>query len=345
MNNLNNKEVISVINDFLADMQKPPKMKLLKFQQVKEHIRRFIQEAIDENVKYPITAYARVSTKDQTTIEGQLEECKERYEPSEGEEVLSTRFADTRKTYRTNATSVEEYVAKLPGLFCVWQLSKINKIVHNKFGVCVLSKILIFKSDRLGRNDMADVVVNSIKNNGAVFWSVLEGNDNFSRGTHRFLSKQESSNLGQRVIKGQKDAVRLNGKQVGRPPLGFVIRKKLVDDNKVVVTWVVDKEKAQVVKEIFNDFVNGKSIQQLSKLYETQWTNIWHMLQNRFYVGLIRNYKRHYEGNVEIESRKKVAYYKSKYPAIIELELFKQAQNKLKQQGVKLIDSEVPVEV
>jgi hypothetical protein len=95
------------------------------------------------------------------------------------------------------------------------------------------------------------------------------------------------------------------GKLMARPPFGY----KVENGN-----LIVDYENSENVRLIFKEFTEGKSLNQISKIYGISVNGVKKILRNFTYLGKIK-----FAGNIVQGS----------HPALISSELFNSVQNKL----------------
>lgn len=87
----------------------------------------------------------------------------------------------------------------------------------------------------------------------------------------------------------------------------------------------VDMPKAVIIREIFEDFANGSSVNQIKSKYSKEGFNVsksslYRILRNKFYIGKI-----HVPDATEIEE----SYINGIHSAIIELDIFNKVQDRL----------------
>lgn len=103
------------------------------------------------------------------------------------------------------------------------------------------------------------------------------------------LANQELLQIRKR-IKENINYARLSGRYVGRPPFGYINAKDR--NNKTIL--LIDEEKAEVIRNIFHNYLSGASMQQI-RTYATEqgFTRTGHsaiqnVINNPVYAGLIR---------------------------------------------------------
>lgn len=176
-----------------------------------------------------------------------------------------------------------------------------------------VSAIFVYKLDRFSRS-LKDLIltIEKLKEWGVDFISLQDKIETASAsGKLMFhiissFAEFERNIIGERTSFGMGRKSREGG-AVSKPPLGYsMIDKKLI----------LDPEKANLVKELFNEFLNSnQSLNQLSRKYGLSVNGLKKVLSNRTYLGEVK-----FAG----ESHNGV------HRALIESELFEKAQAKLK---------------
>lgn len=267
--------------------------------------------------------YARYSSHNQTecSIEGQLEECR-RYAENNNINIVGEyidRAKSGTKDDRDNFLKmIEESKNKTFEAILVYQL---DRFARNKYDSVIYKKQL---KDR-------GIRVLSVRENisqdasGILMESVLEG-----------MAEYFSVELGQKVKRGMKlnaDNCYYNG---GTIPLGYKL--EIVNDEKfnnglkkaVKKRYVIDDEKAPIVKKIFEMYASDKRmveiIDYLNKLglttaYDKPFnrSSIRRILENKKYIGIYT-----YQGEEK----------ENAIPRIIEDELFYKVQKELEKNSL-----------
>ena len=247
--------------------------------------------------------YARYSSDKQTeqSIEGQLRVCKE-YADRNGYEIVGE-YIDRAMT-GTNANRPE--------------FLKMIADAEKK----IFDAIIVYKLDRFSRNRYDSVVYkHKLKLLGVKVESAMESiSDSMEgklvEGLLEMMAEMYSHDLSQKVKRGMNESF-LKGNFTG----GYVSFGYKVIDKKVYV----DEEKAKIVKQIFEDYANGATkqeiVQQLKeKGYKTDrsanfsYNSIQTMLKNKKYIGINEQV-----GNINT----------TMYTPIIELGLFNKVQERL----------------
>lgn len=250
-----------------------------------------------------VVVYARYSDSKQReeSIEGQLEWCNE-YAKREGHTVINT-YIDRAISAKTDDRP---------------QFQKMIKDSSKK----LFQGIVVYQLDRFSRNryDSAHYK-NILKNNGV---SVLSSREHISDDASGILvesllegmAEYYSKELSQKVTRGMKINAEKCLSNGGTTPLGY----KIVDHR-----YVLDEEKAPIVREIYTKYASGWSIKDIcDSLNERHITtaqgaefnksSLHTMLKNRKYLG-IYIYK-----NIEVEGG---------MPRIVDDDLFKKVQDKM----------------
>lgn len=250
-----------------------------------------------------VVIYARYSDSKQReeSIEGQLEWCNE-YAKREGHIVIGE--------YIDRAISAK--TAERP------QFQKMIKDSSKK----LFQGIIVYQLDRFSRNryDSAHYK-NILKKNGVSVFSSREHISDDASGilvesVLEGMAEYYSVELSQKVTRGMKINAEKCLSNGGTTPLGY----KIVDHK-----YVLDEEKAPIVREIYTKYANGWSIKDICESLnerhirtaqgaEFNKSSLHTMLKNRKYLG-IYIYK-----DIEI---------KDGMPRIIDEDLFKKVQDKM----------------
>ncbi len=250
-----------------------------------------------------VVVYARYSDSKQReeSIEGQLEWCNE-YAKREGHTVINT-YIDRAISAKTDdrpqfQKMIKDSSKKLFQGIVVYQLDRFSR---NRYDSAHYKRILknngvsVFSSREHISNDASGILVES----------VLEG-----------MAEYYSKELSQKVTRGMKINAEKCLSNGGTTPLGY----KIVDHR-----YVLDEEKASIVREIYTKYADGWSIKDIcDSLNERHITtaqgaefnksSLHTMLKNRKYLG-IYIYK-----NIEVEGG---------MPRIVDDDLFKKVQDKM----------------
>ncbi len=112
-----------------------------------------------------------------------------------------------------------------------------------------------------------------------------------------------------RVVPIQRDKVS-KGKIITRSPFGY----NLIGKGSGNARWIINKKQAEVIREIFNGFVEGVTIRMLCDEYSMPPSKIKYILKNQSYLGKIK-----YAGE----------WFKGNHTAIIDKDAFDKANSKI----------------
>lgn len=224
-----------------------------------------------------IVVYARYSSEKQTeqSIEGQLRVCRD-FAERNGHCII--------KEYIDRATTGRN--TKRPGF-----IQMIQDAAKKQF-----SHILCYKLDRFSRNQYDSVIFKKeLEKYGVTVISATEAISNTSEGRLvegllEIMAEMYSIDLSQKVKRGMRESF-LKGNVIGGSrTFGYKIENK---------KFVVDKEKAEVVKKIFDLYSKGRTRQEIvAELNKKGCLNeknqpftvkgLQRMLKNERYVGIYR---------------------------------------------------------
>ncbi len=216
--------------------------------------------------------------------------------------------------------------------------------IEGKFDI-----LLVFMFDRLGRrDDETPFVVEWFVRNGIEVWSAMEGQQRFDNHVDKLLNyirywqaSGESIKTSVRVKTRLEQLTQEGMFTGGAVPYGYRLEKRgrLNKKNREVGDLVVDENAAQIIRLIFNKYVNeGYGAQRLSRylsendIYREDGrnfpnTSINRIIKNPIYTGILRN------GDVQSEVVPELK--------IIDQETFERAQSIM--QGRTQQHSEIPL--
>ena len=246
--------------------------------------------------------YARFSSHKQheTSIEGQIKVCED-YARREGLEIVDT-YIDRAISGTTD---------KRPGF---------NRMIADS-GNGNFEYIIVYKLDRFARNRLDSAIYrNLLNNNGVKLKSAMEPISEapegiLLEGMLESYNEYYSKELSQKTKRGMNINAEKANSNGGTIPYGFKIENK---------KYVIDDEAAEIVKEIFCMYADGKTKAQIIDIINSKKIphnkkfnhgTLTSLLKNKKYIGIY-----HFNG-IEIEGG---------CPAIIDHELFEIVQEILK---------------
>lgn len=258
-----------------------------------------------------IAIYVRVSTdmQGEESIENQIERCKQ-YLQFKG---FKTDTAEVISDIASGADDGRKGLSQL--------MEKIN----NK----ELDVLIVTELSRLSRKIKTLInIIEAVKSNDVVIISVIQNIDTATpMGKAMILmtglfAELERDNLKQRV-KNTMDTKARNGNHTGGvAPYGYdVINKELVPN----------PEKSKIVKKLFNDFILGVSLSDLSRNYVIRLTTVRRILASPTYIGtkvygtrIVNN-----DGKVVYVDPENIKYIPNAHPPIVDEETFYTVQKLL----------------
>lgn len=180
--------------------------------------------------------------------------------------------------------------------------------------------VLVYKLDRFARNKFESAIHRKhLKDNGIKLLSAMENIpetpegillESLLEGMNQYFSEE----LAQKVSRGLHES-RMKGHCIGSVPFGYIKENKLLK---------INEDEASIVKRIYEDYISGKTILQISRDFEKENItnkgskflpqNIRRILQKETYTGILNKHNKVYD---------KI------YPSIISKELFQKAQERL----------------
>lgn len=222
-----------------------------------------------------VVIYARYSSDKQTeqSIEGQLRVC---YEYAE----------------KMNYTVIGEFIDRAMSGKTDHRpqfLKMIEESTKKNF-----TAVLVYKLDRFARNKYDSVVYkHKLKQNGVKVISATESISDSPEGALvegllEIVAEMYSTDLRQKVLRGQRENLLKKITIGGRPPFGY----KVIDKK-----FVIDEEKSNIVKFIFEKYAESVPKKKLIELlndkgYKTQQgtafsiNSLYHILTNKRYLGI-----------------------------------------------------------
>jgi site-specific DNA recombinase len=256
--------------------------------------------------------YVRVSTAEQAaegySIRAQTDRLKA-YCVSQGWEIFEFYVDDGYSAKDTNRPN----------------LKRMMKHIEEGLIDCVL----VYRLDRLTRS-VRDLysILETFDKYDCKFKSATEVYDTTTAMGRMFitivaaLAQWERENTGERIRMGMEQKAREGNWVINQAPYGYEIDK----ENK---TLIVNDQEALIVKRIYDDYLNGKTMRKIAINFNksnltTKSGAIWndfkikYILSNPLYVGTMRyNYRMNKENYFEVEDA---------HPAIISKELFENVQ-------------------
>lgn len=255
--------------------------------------------------------YARYSSERQTeqSIEGQLHKCYE-YAKANDLTILET-YIDRAMTGTNDRRTA-------------FQQMLVDSEKKTSWDV-----VLVYAIDRFGRNSI-EVALNKqkLKKNGKILISATQRTSENIDGTKNLdgillenvyigLAEYYSAELSQKIVRGQYESLN-KGNYIGGPiPFGYRVENKKI---------VIDEERAEIVREIFNEYVNGKRVPDIINALTDRGifykgkpfvlNTVYSMIKSKRYAG-IYYYKDKFYGNI--------------YPPIITQDLLSKIQDLLKE--------------
>lgn len=251
--------------------------------------------------------YARYSSERQTeqSIEGQLHKC---YEYAKANDLVITDTYIDRAMTGTNdrRTAFQQ------------MLSDSEK--KTSWGV-----VLVYAIDRFGRNSI-EIAVNKqrLKKNGKILISATQRTSENLDGTKNLdgillenvyigLAEYYSAELSQKIVRGQYESLS-KGNYIGGPlPFGYRVENKKI---------VIDEPKAKIVREIFDEYINGKTVPEIVDSLTAKgisykgkpfvYNTMYKMMKSKRYAGIY-----HYKDKP----------YDNIFPAIISVDTYTKIQD------------------
>jgi site-specific DNA recombinase len=197
--------------------------------------------------------------------------------------------------------------------------------------------VLVYRLDRLTRS-VRDLytILETFDKYDCKFKSATEVYDTTTAMGRMFitivaaLAQWERENTGERIRMGMEQKAREGNWVINQAPYGYEIDK----ENK---TLIVNDQEALIVKRIYDDYLNGKTMKKIAIEFNksdisTKTGAIWndfkvkYILSNPLYIGTMRyNYRVNKENYFEVEGA---------HPAIISKETFENIQKIIKSRRV-----------
>ncbi len=212
---------------------------------------------------------------------------------------ISDSRAEDRASLRvTQPTACAEYVQRQGGKITVIAKDAQSGLEDDRSGWQAIAEaarrglidaVVVWKMDRFGR-ELADVFpyLRDLDRLGVELHSTSEGSERFVLELMAVVAKQESRRTSDRVRENQVSMVR-QGKWVGRPPLGYDAEPSEKGDG----TRLVANDKAHVVRFVFRDYIESRSLNLTRKEAKERFgvtlsrQRLHRMLRNPLYIGRV----------------------------------------------------------
>ena len=211
-----------------------------------------------------VVIYARYSSHNQTiqSIEGQIKECK-RYAEQNNYTIIDTYIDEARSGTKDDRASfqkmIEDSNKKMFQGVLVYQL---DRFARNKYDSAIYKRKLKLNGVRVfsAKENISDDA------SGILMESVLEG-----------MAEYYSVELGQKVVRGMginAEKCYYNG---GPIPLGYKLKEinEKSKNSKKKKVFEIDENTSYIVKDIFNMYNNGKTMQQISDYLNSKEQTIY----------------------------------------------------------------------
>lgn len=285
------------------------------------------------NEKKIVAIYTRVSTIDQAQEGHSLEEQESRIR-----KMCEAKDYQVYKVYTDAGISAKD--TNRPAY-----QTMIKDMKDKKFNM-----IFAYKLDRISRSIIdLEMFFNSLKENNCDIECLVDNIDTSGANGMMFVrilgifAQFERELIKERTLIGVESAVN-KGHFGGKPPLGYM--QEVINGNKTK-NWVINKEEAKIVKEIFDLSLKGKTYAQISNVMNKKYSNLiscyridkktnerkpiyrhWKdssicvILNNKRYIGIHEHRKTSKDKEtIEIEG---------KIPPIISEEIFNECQENIK---------------
>ncbi|WBL27535.1 hypothetical protein ORQ91_00080 [Bacillus safensis] len=179
-----------------------------------------------------------------------------------------------------------------------------------------VKRVIVMNTSRLWRADNAKVMIKRqlMKANAEInsveqrTYSIYDKdpNDFLINGMMELLDQYDRLSINMKLAKGRRQKAKVGVKACGNAPIGYKWKHEGVKKPFVVI----DEEKAPIIKEIFKQYLENKSLAKVQSYlkehgYKTQQAKdfstmaIRNILINRFYVGELRHSDLNVKGSHE----------------------------------------------
>lgn len=259
-------------------------------------------------------AYCRVSTITQEegrSLEFQIKKCKEfcefqGYNLVNIVEDVESGGNDLRKGF---LLLLEKIRNKEFDVLVVYESSRISRVT-----ITMLNFVLELQRSNIHFVSISQPELNTTTPTGMLFFQI-----------QATLSEYERKQISIRVKSNKWARAKEGIWQGGKLPLGY---KKDPKNNDNIL---VDEEEAEIVRGMYEYFINCRSIKKTADLFNKHSSSIKWILSNEFYIGLFRYGKKENNintGNITVHENYK--FFEGKHEAIIDKETFNLVQSILK---------------
>lgn len=193
----------------------------------------------------------------------------------------------------------------------------------------VIKTVIVYESSRLGRDELEHHILYKIfRNYNVKVYNISRGwvdpsneDDLFLEGILNLLDAREGRKIARRVKDRLKELC-MSGQWTGGPaPIGYFLKDKKL---------IIDPEKAKIVREIFQLFIEGVERGKIAKIYNIEYKKVGRIISNPVYAGKLKYQQFQKDSNKKRIENKTYEIFKGEHEAIVSEEIFFLANNLLK---------------
>lgn len=193
----------------------------------------------------------------------------------------------------------------------------------------VIKTVIVYESSRLGRDELEHHILYKIfRNYNVKVYNISRGwvdpsneDDLFLEGILNLLDAREGRKIARRVKDRLKELC-MSGQWTGGPaPVGYILKDKKL---------IVDPEKAKMIKDIFQLFIEGTEKGKIAKIYNLEYKKVGRIISNPVYAGKLKYQQFQKDSNKKRIENKTYEVFKGEHEAIVSEEIFFLANNLLK---------------
>ena len=182
----------------------------------------------------------------------------------------------------------------------------------------VIKTVIVYESSRLGRDELEHHILYKIfRNYNVKVYNISRGLE----GILNLLDAREGRKIARRVKDRLKELC-MSGQWTGGPaPVGYILKDKKL---------IVDPEKAKMIKDIFQLFIEGVERGKIAKIYNIEYKKVGRIISNPVYAGKLKYQQFQKNSNKKRIENKTYEIFKGEHEPIISEEIFFLANNLLK---------------
>lgn len=192
-----------------------------------------------------------------------------------------------------------------------------------------IKTVIVYESSRLGRDELEHHILYKIfRNYDVKVYNMTRGwvdpaneDDLFLEGIINLLDAREGRKIARRIKDRLKELCMSGQWTGGKAPFGYNLENKEL---------IINNEEAQIVRDIFNLYIEGYTKAKIAKIYNFEIKRIKRILTNPVYIGKLKFRQFQKDKNNKRIELKDYEVFNGKHQAIISEDIFNIANRKIK---------------